>query len=265
MWLKFLGTCGGRFAVVRQIRASGGFIVNMGNEYIHIDPGPGAVARAKQFGFDIEKVSMLLISHSHPDHYTDAEIVIEAMTSGTKKKRGVVVGNSYLAKANGNHRQLISPYHLDAVERYFILEPGRSIKVKGLEITATPTRHEEGEGMGFVINDGSEQFGYTADTAYFDGLGGYFKGCDVLVINVMKPDGKLLKGHMNTEQAALLIDETRPRLAIIQHFGIEMLFSHPERQAKYIESKTGTRVIAAKDGMEIDTKREIKGGLGRYL
>ncbi|HDD45942.1 MAG TPA: MBL fold metallo-hydrolase [Candidatus Aenigmarchaeota archaeon] len=266
MKIRFLGTCGGRFAVIKQMRASGGFIVEIGEKIIHIDPGPGAIVRARQFGFNIEKVDILAISHSHPDHYTDAEIVIEAMTAGVKRKRGVLIGNKYIIEHDDEHRQLVSPYHLRTLEKYFVLRPGDKINIGKLRIEATKTMHEEKHGIGFVIDDGKERFGYTGDTKYFDGLVDYFSNCNVLVMNVMKPKNEFLEGHMNTHDAAKLISKTKPGIAIIQHFGMSMLFSNPEKEARWIESETKVRTIAARDNMSLDTKKETGGkSLERWL
>src|SRR4030065_673432 len=83
--LTFLGTGGGRFATIYQARATGGIYLE-DERNLHIDPGPGALVRARSVGIDPLKTDAILISHCHPDHYMDAEILIEAMTEGGPKK-----------------------------------------------------------------------------------------------------------------------------------------------------------------------------------
>jgi hypothetical protein len=57
---------------------------------------------------------------------------------------------------------------------------------------------------------------------------------------------------MNTEEAAKIISKVRPKLAIIQHFGMLMVKAGEDKEAKWIEEQTGVKTIAAKDGMSID-------------
>ncbi len=263
MQLVFLGTAGGRTAVLNQLRATGGFILELDEQRIHVDPGPGALVRAKQFGVNLQKLTCICVSHCHPDHYTDGEVVLEAMTLGANRKRGVVIGNEHVMRGGGVYRQVFSPYHLNAVEKYYILKPDESVTIGSVEITATPTRHTEPKGIGFVFK-GSKKIGYTSDTAYFEDLPRYFKGCDYLILNVLRPRGKQYFKHMNTNDAISIINECRPKKAILTHFGVFMLKAGPQNEARYIEQETGVETIAAKDGMYINEKKETKN-LARFL
>lgn len=268
MKITFLGTAGGRILIMTQLRASGGWILEMDGERIHVDPGPGALVRATQYGIDLRKLTGLAISHAHPDHYIDAEMVVESLTDGTRKKRGVLVGNEFAIKGGDDHRQAVSPFHLKLLERYEVMKPGDKTKIGKIEITATPAKHSENKAIGFVFR-GSETLGYTGDGEYFEGQEKYFEGCDYLVLNVLRPRGTDWPKHMNTEQAAKLISKVMPKLAILQHFGMLMVKAGEEREAKWIEEQTGVKTVAAKDGMTIDLSKEkaeiASRGTGRGL
>ena len=94
MKITFLGTGGGRFSTISQRRMTGGFrIDNLNGINLHVDPGPGALVRTYQFGLDPRNLSGVFISHAHTDHYTDAEVLIEAMTRGMTKENGVIIGS----------------------------------------------------------------------------------------------------------------------------------------------------------------------------
>jgi len=264
MKITFLGTGGGRIVITNQLRASGGFILEIDNKLLHIDPGPGALVKANEYGIDLKKLDGLLISHAHPDHHSDAEMIIEAMTDGTRVKRGFLIGNYYLDKGDSNFRQIISPYHLKLVEKYFVMSSGDSVDIEGLKITATPTSHGEPKGIGFIIK-GSETFGYTSDTEYFDGLEKYFKNCDCIVLNVLRTKGHSWPKHMNSDQAAELLKEAKPKIAIIQHFGMRMLKVRPETEAKWIEKQSGVKTIAAKDGVVLNLNKIEEKGLEKWI
>ncbi|MFN7171153.1 MAG: hypothetical protein ACK4NT_07985, partial [Candidatus Omnitrophota bacterium] len=44
-FIKFLGTAGARFVMIRQLRASGGLWISSGDINVLIDPGPGSIVR----------------------------------------------------------------------------------------------------------------------------------------------------------------------------------------------------------------------------
>ncbi len=239
--------------VINQLRASGGWILEMDDQMFHIDPGPGALARAKQYGVPLRRVTGVIISHAHPDHYADAEMVVEAMTLGTKEKRGVIIGSASVIKGWEKHHPVFSPYHLNAAERYEILEPGKETSIGKIRIKATPTNHGEERGIGFVF-EGKNRVGYTSDGEYFEGQEKHFSGCDILIINCLRPRGERWPTHMNSEQAVKLISKTRPKLAVLKHFGMRMLKAVPEKEAAWMEKETGIKTIAARDGMVLETR-----------
>jgi len=238
----FLGTGGGRFVLLTQRRYSGGIWLDFEAKMI-LDPGPGALIRALQFGKKPNRLDAVLVSHRHLDHYNDAEVMIEAMTYGTKKKRGLLV-------INKNALEYISEYHQNAV-KVLIPEPGEESKVNKLKIQAIPTfNHEDGIGFRFFTEKGIVT--YTSDTGYSKELMEHYRGSRILILNVIFPNSKEIKTHMNTEKAIKIVREIKPELAVIQHFGVSMLNANPNREANFIEKKTGVKTIAARDGMTID-------------
>ena len=60
----------------KQIRASGGFIVNVKGVQFHVDPGPGALVKAKEFGVNLRTNNVLICTHAHLDHCNDVNSVV---------------------------------------------------------------------------------------------------------------------------------------------------------------------------------------------
>jgi ribonuclease BN (tRNA processing enzyme) len=240
--LSFLGTGGGRYVLVSQRRHTGGIWLDFSEQMI-LDPGPGALVRALQHHKKPSQLSAVIVSHKHLDHYNDAEIMIEAMTNGAKKKHGILA-------VNENALGYISNYHRDVVS-LIVPKAGDEFCVGKTRITALPTqKHEEGCGFRFTAEDGV--LAYSSDTGYAKELAEHYKKADVLILNVIFPRTKSLETHLNTFDAAKIIGEAAPRLAVIQHFGLTMLKAGPENEAAYIENETGIRTIAATDGMTVD-------------
>jgi len=255
MKLIFLGSGGGRFVTMTQKLATGGTIIEMDGEMIHYDPGPGALVHAKEYGIDLRKLTGIIISHAHPDHYTDAEVVSIAMTRGAKQKRGFFLSNEYVFKGSndGKYRPAISQYSLDYVKFHRIMNPGDSVNINKLKITAVHASHGDPKALGFVLK-GSVKLGLTGDGEYYNSMAANYKGCDYLIINCLRPRTETWPRHMNADGAKRLIEGVQPKAAILKDFGMKMLGGVAEKEAKWIEGSTGVKTIAAKDGMRIDSQ-----------
>ncbi len=268
MKITFLGTGGARFVTITQMRATGGWILEMAGEMIHVDPGPGALVRAKQYGVNLRKLTGIVISHAHPDHTTDAQMVLEAMTQGALKKRGVVLANGHAFRGGENLIPVFSEYHLKMLERHEVMEPGKKARIGRVSVEAVEARHTEPKALGYVFSGEGKKLGYTGDGEYYEGQESRFRSCDILVINCHRPKESPLKGYMDSEGARKLVEKVKPGTTILTHFGMRMMRGVAEREARWIAKETGLRTIAAKDGMVIDSKNmETKkvSGLGKFL
>ena len=240
--ILFLGTGGGRYSIISQRRYSGGMWIDCGPKIV-VDPGPGSLIRALQFGKEPTKLDAVFVSHNHIDHYNDAELMVEAMTGGMKKRRGVLVLNK---RAAG----YVSDYHKGLVD-VIVPDAGETFDIAGVGVQALPTEnHDEGIGFRFATNLGA--LTYSSDTAYSERLISYYKDSRLLVLNTMFPASKEMAVHLNTKSAAKVIEEAAPELAVLQHFGITMLNANPEKEAEWVQKKTGVPTIAARDGMTIE-------------
>lgn len=93
---------------------------------------------------------------------------------------------------------------------------------------------------------------YTADTQYFENLSQYHKDADILIASVIRPGNKKIRGHLCSNKFITLLNKIKPKLAIMTHFGLNMLNTNPVDQAKMITNETGVKTLAAFDGMCID-------------
>ena len=152
MKITFLGSGGGRFSAISQRRMTGGFrIDNLGGKNYHVDPGPGALIRTYQFGFDPRNLSGIFVSHAHTDHYNDAEILIEAMTRGMTKRNGTIFGSRSVLKGYEKWGPCISSYHQSQSDTV-VLEPGVVREVDNIKVKGTEIEHGDPAGIGFQID-----------------------------------------------------------------------------------------------------------------
>ncbi|MEM3783992.1 MAG: MBL fold metallo-hydrolase [Candidatus Bathyarchaeia archaeon] len=257
--IVFLGTGGGRFATITQKRRTAGIRIIGEKLNLHLDPGPGALVYSISEGLDPQKLNAIFVSHSHPDHYTDAEVLIEAMTRGMTRKRGVLAASKSVLKGNSVCEPSISKYHQQIVEQTFEATPNTRFQVADVAVSATEAQHTDPDAIGFRFETKDHgDFAYTSDTQYFEGIGKYYQGVRLLMLCVMRPAGKPWEGHMTTEDAIKIVEEARPEMAVLTHLGMQMIFQGPAHEAKLIEGKTGTPTVAATDGMRITFSEKIE-------
>ncbi len=255
MEIVFLGTGGGRFNLVSQMRKTGGFRIN-GSLSIHVDPGPGALANSLQYHQDTKAVDILIVTHNHIDHVNDANLMIEALSPGWKQKKGWLIGSREAIEGDAKGDKGVTAYHLAKLERCTIAETGKkiTIEINGKTAVLLPTKvkHEDKTGFGFVLEMDGRKIGYTSDTEYFAGISRQYSGCDILIANNLKSGEDGVPGHLYTGVTAKMAQEAKPKKLLLTHIGMSLIKSGPEKEAEKIEKLTGIKTISAEDGMKID-------------
>jgi len=256
--VTFLGTGGGRFATITQKRRTAGIRIIGESLNLHLDPGPGALVHSIGEGLDPQKLDAIFVSHCHPDHYTDAEVLIEAMTRGTTRRRGALVAAKSVLSGSNTYEPSISQYHQQMPEQKIEAVPNMRFQVDNVKVLATEARHTDPDAVGFRFETQEwGDFAYTSDTEYFEEISKYYEGVRLLMLCVMRPAGKPWKGHMTTNDATKIVEVARPEKAVLTHMGMQMILQGPAREAKLIEEKTGVPTVAAVDGMLISFGENI--------
>lgn len=247
----FLGTGGDAFVVGKQLRASGGIILQIGELQFHIDPGPGALVRAAQHEINLRANTAVFATCNHVNHCNDLNAVISAMTYGGFDKRGILVASNSVINGQTSY---ITDFHKKCLEKIIVLKAGQRLGIEDVEIYALPAVHSDPDTIGLKFITGGFTFTYSSDTAYSKEHAKAYKGTDILVLNVVLPGNEKGENQLNSEDAANIIKEVNPKLAIISHFGIKMLKADPLYEAREIQKQTGCQVICAKDGLIISPK-----------
>lgn len=254
-WLKFLGTAGARFVVMKQLRKSGGIWISLDDTNLLIDPGPGSLIRCLNSRPKLQPSNLdaILLSHRHIDHTNDVNIMIEAMTNGGWDKKGTVFAPSEAL----NNDPVVLKYVRKYLEKVEILNEKGKYEIKNIYFE-TPQRHiHHGvEGYGFNIYSKDISISIISDTKYFDGLEKLYSG-DVLILNVVFKDRNSRFEHLCLDDVEKIVGIKKPKLAIMTHFGTTMIKAKPWLLAEKLTKKTGVNVIAASDGMFIDLDGNI--------
>ena len=78
------------------------------------------------------------------------------------------------------------------------------------------------------------------------------EGADILISSVLRPGEKSIPGHMCSRNFIDLIEEIKPKVAVMTHLGLKMISNNPVVEAKKISKKTGVKTIAAFDGLSFN-------------
>ncbi len=255
--LVFLGTGGGRFSTIYQIRSTGGLYL-MDGVNMHIDPGPSAAHQMHRMKLDPAKTDAVLVSHCHPDHYTDAEVMIEGMSRGGLKKRGTLLASRSVLEGTQMHGPAISNYHRSLLGRIEMASPGGSADVDGVKIRYTSTKHSDPTGVGFSIETRDGLVSYVSDTEMDEGIARDQEGSRLLILPLTRPWGARIPNHLCTEDALEFVKLAKPEMAILTHFGAKLIHAGAEKQASMIEKATGVRTVAAHDLMSVQLGKAIR-------
>ncbi len=254
----FLGTGGGRMVVLNQIRRSGGFWLRLRDVNILQDPGPGSLVMAQKHMLKPSTLDAIVLSHRHIDHSNDINVMIEAMTGGGFQPRGRVIVPGDCLNEDPVVLKYVRPF-TGIIE----IKEGMKLSIRDINILFPIRTMHPVETYGTIYEFNSSRIGYIPDTEYFPGLAQAYKGVDFLIINVVRMTTDKKIRHLNINEASRLIESIKPKLAILTHFGLQVIKASPDHQAKLISEKTGVRVIAAYDGLSLSF--EEKENLNRWL
>ena len=257
--IKFLGTAGARFVMIKQLRSSAGTWISLEDKNLLLDPGPGTLVRCAKSRppLDPTQLDAIILSHQHIDHANDVNIMIEAMTNGGFSKRGAL----FAPRSALENDPVVLKYVRDYLNEIFVLKEGATYTLGNIEIF-TPLRHiHPVETYGIVFKTPRYTISFIVDTRFFPDLIDKYRESDLIVINVVRYDGKggkkLDVDHLNLEDVKKIIKGISPKQAILTHFGMTMIRSKPWEIAEKIEKETGIKTIAASDGMEFDLEKQL--------
>jgi phosphoribosyl 1,2-cyclic phosphodiesterase len=254
----FVGTGGGRMTTAFQARATGGLWFLLDGARVCVDPGPGALvhARGRALGLDPGTLDAVVLTHKHLDHSGDVNAMIEAMTQGGTKRRGVV----FAPRDAYEEDPVILRYVRSYPAATEVLEPGGRYAIgdAGGPVLETPLRlRHPVETYGLRVVGRRFSIGLISCTGYFPELESAFQA-DVLILNVVyrEPRDEI---HLALPDARRLVAAARPRLAVLTHFGLTMLRARPWELAEQLSDDTGVRVVAARDRWRLDLEAELSG------
>jgi len=260
--ILFLGSGGGRWSTIFQARATGGFRIELSDDKIHVDPGPGAIVKCTEFKTNPRSTNAVIVTHCHLDHFNDARVMVEAMSMS--RKRGIFAGSKSVIEGYDNFSPVLDKYHTTLPNKVVKLEPGTELKLNNCKVRATTAKHADPTTVGLQFDTEYGKISHITDTEYFSGLAKEHSGCRIAIINLMRPGSDRIPYHLCTEDAIQLVKELNPEIALFQHFGLKLLRAGPESEVKKIAEETGIECVAVTDGYEYELAHGTQKSLSDF-
>ncbi len=244
-FIKFLGTAGARFVMLKQLRSSGGIWLRYKDTNLIIDPGPGAIVRCHNSRPKLNPAALdgIILTHKHLDHCGDINVMIEAMTEAGLKKRGII----FIPQDAVGEEGVIFKYLCGFPQEIKILEKGKfSLKDINFEVPITNIHSVMTYGLKFYFDN--KIIAFLSDTKYFDGLIAAYRDSTIIILNVVFYQRREPFEHLCLDDAIKIIKEIRPQKTILTHFGMSMLKEKPYLLEKKLQLETGQDVKFATDG-----------------
>jgi ribonuclease BN (tRNA processing enzyme) len=249
-YIHFLGTAGARFAMAKQIRSSAGTFLRLCGKNIMLDAGPGTLVRCASVipQIDVFKLDAIILTHTHIDHSTDVNCLIDAMTGGGIWKRGTLFTPRECLEGDST---VVLRYLRGFLDEIVPLEASSMYGLDGVVFgTSLPHRHGvENYGIKFKLKQCNLSF--LIDTKFFPELIDEYMGTDLLVVNVVRhrPDDAPHALHLCMDEVKEIVAAVKPRKTIITHFGMTLLHNDPAEIARVASDEVGHEIVAAMDGM----------------
>src|SRR3989344_9675913 len=167
------------------------------------------------------------------------------------EQRGILLASKPVVHSVDHHHPFLTTYHQGLLERIIPLEKDHKVGIELVEINTLSAEHTDPYALGFKFFCPKFTLAYSGDTKLTPKLLEEMAGSDIVILNVPYPGEKGTGMNLDTNAAIHIISTVRPRLAILTHFGTEMLKADPIEEARQVQRITGVQTIAARDGLKI--------------
>ena len=204
--LTVLG-CSGTYASPGN--ACSGYLVSDGTTTVWIDSGAGTLANLQRH-VPLDGVDALVLSHEHPDHWTDLEGFFNVCRFVTGLEGLPVYAPAGLKGRTYNDDE--SPYF-----EWHDVKGGSRADVAGLTFTFSRTDHGP-ETLAMRVDGGGRSLGYSADTGPKWSLGELGEGLDLALCEatfLIEHEGQAQ--HLSGRQAGQSAREAGARRLMLTH------------------------------------------------
>lgn len=262
MQITFYGTGSSTPTPHKPLRSYSGFGVEIENDFLLFDIGPGTVTKMLQGGIDImQKPTDLFISHFHLDHCLDYITLLKARGLQTKwngKQDTLlnVFGPVGLEKFSRNLFEGIDQWkymsqELKVFELMKLKETMQGVVVETplWKVTSSPIKHYDG--VCYRLDAGGKSLVYSGDMGYDETIATLGKNADLAVLECSYPSKEENKGlHLCPEEIGELAKKGHFKHVVLTHM-YPACEGREEEMVGKIKSITNCEVTVAYDFLEM--------------
>lgn len=246
----------------KPFRSYSGFYLEIGEDLLLFDIGPGAVAKLLQSGIDTgKKPTHVFISHYHLDHCLDLITLMKHRGLANRltgdKHPVCVFGPENLSSFTSNLFSGVKQWdymekelHASGVMELKETMNGVVIETESYKVTCAPIKHYNGVIYRLDTKGGS--LVYSGDMGYDENLAILGKDADLAIVECSYPDKASLKGlHLCPEEIGILAKLGNFKQTVLTHM-YPACEGREEEMKKTIESISDTKVTIAEDFMTVE-------------
>lgn len=256
--ITFLGTGTGG-AVTQHHRNAGGIVIESDNFQFVLDPGPGALTAAREYGINLRKTTAIIVSNSNIYNSNDANVVMSVMTHDGLDPKGILIANNTFVHGADTINSGLTKNHASYVERVITPSFGQKIGIGNIEVHALKAENEDPSSLGFKFFTKDFVLTYTGNTGYTKEITDQYDQSDILIINMPFLEKKSNYGF-NKEDVIKLLKKVQPRLAVLTSIGLKVINYDPIQVGREIRQETGIQTVVARDGASL-TPTSYSAGL----
>lgn len=204
-------------------RSSPAHLVECGDARLLLDAGPGAVHGLARHGAAWWKISHVVITHYHTDHFGDLPHLLFALKWGCPEPRtrplhvlgppGLLDRIEALRRAHGDF--MVRPgfgLAYEEVDREESWGGGEGVP----RLRFHPVPHTESS-VAVRLELAGRSVGYTGDTGPQGSLGAFLRGVDLLISECAYPDPAPPGRHLSPASVAAMAAAARPGVLVLTH------------------------------------------------
>ena len=240
-------------------RCSACHLLEVEESVLLLDAGPGAVHGMARHGKPWWRITHVVFSHYHTDHFGDLPHLLFALKWAAPSPRSRplhVLGPPGLKERVQALRSAFGD---------FIVDPGFEVAYQEVDrrggwdghgfgapsLSFLPVPHTDGS-VAVRIAAGGGSLGYTGDTGPDPALGAFFRGVDLLVSECGHPDPPPSPSHLSPSSVAAMARSARPGVLVLTHLYPPLDCSSAPGLVQ--EAGYGGPVVCARDGQRFVLK-----------
>lgn len=219
--------------------ACSGYLVRAGDLALLVDAGPGTIANLQEH-VGLAELDAVVLTHSHPDHWTDLMVVRTALKWDLERTEVPVFGPDEVR----HMAETVAQSGLEPTFRWRTVRDGDTATVGPVTLTFSATDHYV-ETLAVRVDHAGSSVAYSADTGPGWSFAALGPGIDLAICEATYATaaelGEVL--HLSAEQAGAMARASGVRRLVLTHFHPG---ADPEVHRRHAEATFGAPVSIAR-------------------